>query len=199
MSNSRRKQDIFTVPNLLSLLRLLLIPVYAALYLRAMEPREYFLAGSILALSCVTDALDGWIARQFHMISEIGKLLDPIADKGTQFAMLLCVGLKHPQLQRLLLGLLGLFIIKECFQLLALILNFRKGLVLPGALWPGKIATCVLFLSMILIVVMPRMPENTMKAILISDGCFLAFSFASYALTYWAGRERLRKLPPKES
>lgn len=77
------KKDVFTIPNLLSLFRLVLIPVYVAIYLNAQELWEYFLAAAILAVSCLTDMIDGKIARHYNMISTLGKILDPIADKAT--------------------------------------------------------------------------------------------------------------------
>ena len=75
----RSKKDIITIPNLLSLLRLGLIPFYTSLYLHGNIP----LASILLAISCMTDLLDGFIARRFHMISDLGKFLDPLADKIT--------------------------------------------------------------------------------------------------------------------
>ena len=84
MFSEKWKKEIFTIPNLLSLFRILLIPVYVNLYLEAKEDYQYLLAGSVLALSCLTDLADGIIARNFHMISNVGKVLDPLADKLTQ-------------------------------------------------------------------------------------------------------------------
>ena len=134
------KKEILTIPNLLSLFRLALIPVYVRLYLHAGTNSEYLLAGSIMAFSCFTDLLDGLIARRFHMISHVGKILDPLADKLTQLTLLLCLSVKYP----LLYPVLVLFLIKELFQLVAVIIHFRHGKALPGALGAGKICTAVL-------------------------------------------------------
>ena len=71
MSYNKWKKEICTIPNLLSLFRIALIPVYMNLYLHAEEDSDYLLAGSILALSCLTDLADGKIAREFHMVSQI--------------------------------------------------------------------------------------------------------------------------------
>ena len=57
------KKEILTIPNLLSFFRLILIPVYMVIYLKAQETKDYILAGSILAVSCLTDMVDGKIAR----------------------------------------------------------------------------------------------------------------------------------------
>ena len=78
---------IITVPNLLSFFRLCLIPVIIWSYCVKKNP---LLAGEILLLSGLTDLADGYIARRFHMISNLGKILDPVADKLTQAAMLIC-------------------------------------------------------------------------------------------------------------
>ena len=74
------KKEVFTIPNLLSLFRLLLIPVYVVIYLNADSLADYYIAAAILAVSCLTDLVDGKIARHFHMISTLGKFLDPLAD-----------------------------------------------------------------------------------------------------------------------
>ena len=76
------KKEIFTIPNFLSLFRLLLIPVYVWLYLKANTTKEYLLAGSVLAASCLTDMADGQIARRFHMVTTVGKVLDPFVDSS---------------------------------------------------------------------------------------------------------------------
>ena len=92
------KKDIFSIPNLLSLFRLLLIPVYATLYLNATQRYQYLLAGVILAVSCLTDMIDGKIARKYNMITTLGKILDPLADKLTQLTLTICRSLKYPVL-----------------------------------------------------------------------------------------------------
>ena len=92
------KKEVFTIPNLLSLFRLALIPVYIYIYLGATETYQYITAGTIMAVSCLTDLIDGKVARRFNMVSTLGKILDPLADKITQFTLTVCLSLKHPQL-----------------------------------------------------------------------------------------------------
>ena len=120
------KKEIYTIPNLLSLFRLILIPVYVTIYLKADCASDYALSASILALSCLTDLIDGRIARKYNMISTLGKILDPIADKATQFFLLLCLAVEYP----VLWSLTSLFIIKESFQLIALVIAYSKGKML---------------------------------------------------------------------
>ena len=87
MNLERWKKEIFTIPNLLSLFRLALLPVYVYIYLNATQTYQYVAAGAIMAVSCLTDMIDGRIARRFNMISTLGKILDPVADKITQFTL----------------------------------------------------------------------------------------------------------------
>ena len=135
MFDHKWKQTVFTVPNLLSFFRLTLIPVYMHLYFRAKTPGDYHLAGLILAVSCLTDAIDGKIARKFHMVSTLGKILDPLADKITQFTLILCLALRYPVLN----PVLALFSVKELMQVLLGIIYLRRGKMLPGALMAGKV------------------------------------------------------------
>lgn len=188
------KKEILTIPNLLSMTRILVIPVYSRIYLTARTPEAHSLAAGLIALSCLTDAADGWIARRFQMITNLGKILDPLADKATQFSLIYCVCRKNPHLSRLLYPLALLFAVKESIQLAALMISCRRRLVLPGALLPGKVSTCVLFISMILMVLLPDLPEGLLCAMVVTDGCFLAFSLASYMLTYCVRQETLRPL-----
>ena len=183
------KKEILTIPNLLSLLRIGLIPVYMSVYLKG----NYLLAAAILVVSCMTDAVDGWIARRFDMISDLGKLLDPVADKATQFTLTLCLSIDHPVLHPVLL----LFVIKESFQLVAGIIAFRQGKMLPGALWAGKICTTVLFVSLIAMVLFPDISSNAVSAIAITDGCFLMFSFVSYILAYYGRHAKVQDMETK--
>ncbi len=174
------KKEIFSIPNLLSLFRLALIPVYVAIYLNAGDDADYYLAAAILAVSCITDAIDGQIARRFNMITTVGKVLDPFADKLTQFTMVVCLAITHP----VLWILVCLIFVKEIFQLTAGILRFRKGKMLKGAQITGKICTAVLFISLIILVMIPRIHPTAVLAITVVDGVLLLIAFADYAMVY---------------
>ena len=184
------RKDLFTIPNILSLFRLLLIPVYVVIYLRASSPDHYFLAAGILAVSCLTDLIDGKIARHFDMVTAIGKILDPLADKATQFAMIFCLSLKYPMLW----NLIGLFVIKESFQLIAGCISLRHGRMLKGALLSGKICTTILFISLILMVMIPDMNENVIMIITITDVAFMMTSFVDYQITYFRRKSKFQSL-----
>ena len=184
------KKDILTIPNLLSLFRIILIPVYVVIYLNATEPAHYYIAGGILAVSCVTDWVDGKIARHFNMISTVGKVLDPFADKATQFTLILCLAITRP----ILWIIIGLFVVKESFQLIAGLITFRKGQMLTGALFSGKLCTAVLFLSLIIMVLWPELSDTAVIIITAVDGVFLLVAFAEYGYAYLKHTSMIQEL-----
>lgn len=176
------KKELLTIPNLLSLFRLVLIPVYVVLYLNAATAADYAVAAVVLAVSCLTDMIDGKIARHFNMVSVVGKVLDPIADKATQFSLLICLVVEFPVLWALMI----LFILKESFQAIACYLAYRKGMMLKGALISGKICTTVLFLSLIIMVFFhERITPPVVHVITVIDGIFLLIAFVHYAFTFY--------------
>ncbi len=133
-----KKHKILTIPNLLSLLRLFLIPLMMWLYL---EKQEYVWTFVVLVLSGVSDTLDGIIARKYNMISDFGKALDPIADKLTQVAMLHCLSTSFPEIRYLL----ALLVIKETISGVMSIISIRKTGQVQGAEWHGKVTTVLLY------------------------------------------------------
>ena len=174
------KKEVFTIPNILSLFRLALIPLYITIYLNATEAAEYYMAAGILAVSCLTDLIDGQIARRFNMISTVGKVLDPFADKVTQFTLVVCLAIRYC----ILWILVGLIFVKEVFQLVAGIIRFRKGKMLKAAQLSGKICTTVLFISLIFLVMLPTLPYSTVMWITAVDVIFLLIAFADYIIVY---------------
>lgn len=184
------KKEIFSIPNLLSMFRLILIPVYIYIYLNATEPSHYYVAGGILAVSCLTDMVDGKIARHFNMITMVGKVLDPLADKFTQLALTVCLSMRYPVLRPVLF----LFLVKEFFQLFASIINLRKGKVLNGALMPGKICTTVLFVSLIILVLFPELNPTVVNLIAVIDAAFLTFAFLTYIFAFFGKHAKVQDI-----
>lgn len=185
------KKEILSIPNLLSLFRLALIPVYMLIYLNATQPSHYYLSAAILAVSCLTDLIDGKIARRFNMVTTLGILLDPVADKATQFTLILCLAMRYP----VLWYLVATFVVKEGFQLIAGSLILRKGKILDGALLTGKICTTVLFVSLIILIMIPTMAEEHVAIITAIDIAFMIISFIGYVLIYCGKIQRIQDLP----
>lgn len=172
-SESKSENKILTVPNLLSLFRLLLIPVIVWLY---WFQKDYFPAGVLLIISGLTDLADGYIARHFNAVSNVGKILDPIADKLTQAAMLFCLVTRFP----LMAAPFGFLVIKELFIGTTGLLMIRKTGKVVGADFHGKVATTLLYAMMILhifwIDITPEISAVTIVICLIS----MAFTLLVY-------------------
>ena len=186
------KKELFTIPNMLSLFRLVLIPVYVILYLNATQQREHFLAALILGVSCMTDMIDGQIARHFNMVTNLGKLLDPLADKMTQLALMVCLSVKYPVLR----GPLLLFVFKEIFQVSVTYLMYSRGKVLHGSLPAGKVCTTVLFISLTLLVLLPDPNQMVLNTVAILDTAFLFCAFICYGLAFFGRKSKLQDLDP---
>lgn len=182
------KKEIFSIPNVLSMIRLALIPLYVVIYLNAQTDFHYYVSAGILSVSCLTDLIDGQIARRCNMITTLGKVLDPLADKATQFTLILCLAIRRGS--PILWALIALFVAKETFQLIAGSLILRKGKILSGAVLPGKICTAVMFISLVLMIMLPDLDNRTVQIFCIVDGIFLIISFAAYILVY-AGKIKL--------
>ena len=152
-----RERAIFTIPNLLSAFRLLLAGLIAGLYRAGDVPG----AACAFLLSVATDGADGYIARKYHMVSDLGKVLDPVADKLTQCAMMLCVAMRYPAMW----WLLGLHVVKEIIMLVMGWYVLKKTDTVNSAIWVGKLCTGVIYAVMMLHVIMPYLPQS------VSIGC----------------------------
>lgn len=194
MDRNRIKQEWLTIPNLLSLFRLVLIPVYVLIYQNARDWKDHILAAVILAVSCLTDMIDGKIARKFHMTSTVGKVLDPLADKATQLTLILCLAYKYDIIQYLVI----FFLVKELFQLIAAVINWHKGRILKEALFSGKLCTTILFVSLIIMVLIPQIPANIVNIITLIDIFFVLASFVDYLFTYLFSSSRFEPLQDKK-
>lgn len=168
------ENKVLTIPNILSFFRIALIPMFVWQY--CIE-RNSTLTGYLLILSGLTDAVDGFIARRFDMVSNVGKVLDPLADKLTQGVMLICLLVRFP----LMLAPLILLVIKETYMTITgYIIIKRKGIVL-GAQWHGKAATCLLYISMFLHVLWSDLPATLSNVTVGACLGMILLSFALYA------------------
>lgn len=184
------KKDVFTIPNMLSLFRLILIPIYVSIYLTARESKDYFIAGTILAVSCLTDMIDGQIARRFNLISNVGKVLDPVADKATQLALVICLSIRYPVLK----WVLAMFLTKEFIQAFIAFAKFRQGKALPGALLAGKVCTTVLFVSLTFLVLMPNVDVVVVNTLALVDFTCLAYAFIRYLFAFCGKHAKVQDL-----
>lgn len=172
-----KKEEFFTIPNLMGYFRILLIPLFAWCYLTAEGDREYLTAALIVGVSGLTDLFDGKIARKFHQVTELGKFLDPLADKLTQGVLLLCLASRFP----LLWVLVGIFIFKEGFMAVMGALMLRhNGRKLDGAMWYGKICTASLYAVMFLLLLVPKISLTLANTLIVVCGTVMLFTWGMY-------------------
>ncbi len=137
---------MMNLPNILTLLRMGLIPVFAALYYCGMQP----LALVVYLLAGATDILDGYLARKWNQITSFGKLMDPLADKLMTLTMIFCL----TDTGYLPVWVLAVLIAKELMMVigsLALLKGLKGQKIVVMANWAGKAATAMLIAAVALV------------------------------------------------
>lgn len=134
-----------TIPNWLSFIRIALIPVFAVLFVQGHQ----LVAVIVMICAALTDLFDGKIARKFNQVSNLGKILDPIADKLSQMAIVIV--LLYTYWENPIKYLFIFFIVKEVLMLLGGALLLSKGMRPTAAEIWGKVATNVFYIAMIII------------------------------------------------
>lgn len=167
------QKRIFTIPNVLSMLRLCMIPFIVWFYLGKGDNRT---TGILLIISGITDQVDGFIARRFNMITDVGKVLDPVADKLTQATVLFCLAMRFP----LMFIPLALMVVKEIFMLISGYLVFKKNSTVYGARWHGKVATALLYGTMIVHVFWEKIPRTVSTSLILLSTIMIFVSMIFY-------------------
>lgn len=192
------------IPNALSILRILLIPVYAYVYLTAPDEisatdpagyASYIWAGGILVFSGLTDMLDGIIARKFNQITKLGRILDPLADKLTQTVVTITLAIRHPKWVLLPV----IYILKELLMLIGGVVLIRKFRDLAPSKWFGKMATGVFYTATVLLVAVPILPDWCKWILIFAILATLIFAFFMYfPLFFRYFRKEKPMLPPEQ-
>ncbi|WP_161877955.1 CDP-alcohol phosphatidyltransferase family protein [Alkalibacterium sp. MB6] len=181
------KKDWYSIPNILSYIRLMMVPFFIYYYITAEDRNDFYIATGILVASGVTDALDGYIARRFDQKTKLGTLLDPVADKLTQLAVVAVLMIRWP----IFIFLFLLFIVKEGFMLVENIRLYKRGATIDGAEWYGKIATIIFYLTMFVAVIMPNLSRTALYSIVAVASVFQLLSFVSYSKLFKRAHESL--------
>lgn len=187
-----KKEDWLTIPNILSYVRILMIPVYIYLYINADSLRGYCGAAVVLALSGIMDALDGIIARKTGQTTDLGKVLDPFADKLTQVAVVGAMFVEKPYVLPLLL----LFIVKELYLLINNLILMKKSILMDGAMWFGKIATATFYVCMFLLIVFPYIDKSQSMFLIMITAAFQLLSLFGYGHWFLSNykEDKLKKI-----
>ena len=133
-----------TIPNMLTLLRIaVIVPLAECIW-----EEKYIQAGILLAVSALSDLFDGMIARKFNQITQLGKILDPIADKLTLIALVICLNRVYPYIY----PFVTVMLVKEIVMLTGGAVLLVKKIKPPPAQWFGKVSTAVFYISVIVLV-----------------------------------------------
>ncbi len=185
MNRLLQKKQVLTIPNILSMFRLLLLPFIVWLYV--FEDNSL---GAIILLfiSGISDIADGYIARRFNMVSDFGKILDPIADKFTQGVLLICLAVTHD----IIFYLIVAFVIKEFLMALMGYLTYKNHDSVNSAKWYGKLNTVVIYSAIVILLFLPDLSQSIVNIIIFTCIFVLLASFALYIRFY------LKILKPKK-
>ena len=167
---------IWTIPNVISLFRLLLVPVIAFFLWR----ENYLVSLILVVISAVSDMVDGFIARKFHMVSNVGRVLDPIADKITQIVILLMLAY---HVKAMIIPAIILFV-KELLSGFVGIFVAKKTKRAYNAEWHGKVTTILVYGTAIAHLVFPDMPEAVSWCLIGACVVMMLLSFVLYLLRY---------------
>lgn len=137
-------KDLITIPNILTYIRIILIVPFVYFFLK----ENYIPAVICIGVSGLTDCFDGMIARRFNQVTSLGKILDPIADKFTLLAVVICMVIYVP----FVLPVLVVLLLKDVLMLLGGMDLINKGITPPAAKWYGKVGTVVFYLSVFAII-----------------------------------------------
>lgn len=173
-----KRKEIYSIPNLLCYVRILLLPVFAVLFCLKMDT----VAAIIVLLSAATDVADGIIARKFHLETELGKILDPLADKLSQAVISGCLLFRYPVMWLLF----SVIIIKESFQGIGGLLLYRKVKSMRSSEWFGKLSTAFFYAVMAYLVLFAPEPSGAwyvVLPVLVSSGLMI-FALVRYAIRF---------------
>ena len=139
------------IPNILTISRFFLIPIIVLFLIQG----NYIFAFIFLTISGLTDVLDGTIARKYNYISNFGKLIDPLADKSTQVAVLVVLSLKSI----IPIWILILVVLKEFAMIAGASFLYGKEFVVSSK-WYGKIATVLFYIAIVLSLIIKQFNLN---------------------------------------
>ena len=161
---------------MISTLRILLVPVFTLLYVNGKITQ----AMAVLLLSAASDVIDGSIARRFNMVTRLGKILDPVADKLIQAAMMLCALKTVPEVW----ALLGLHVLRELMLAAMGLYVMRVTGEVHSSKWYGKLCTAIIYAVMIAALAFPQMPRQLISLGVLLCSALIAMCLCLYMLNY---------------
>lgn len=172
--------EYFSIPNIMGYFRIVLVPVYMVLYFNYLDGGLYWPIIAVIVLSGLTDFLDGKVARRFNMVTEWGKILDPIADKITLGAIVISLAFKYSTI----VPMVVLYIIKEGYMGVVGLIAINKGHKVEGAMWYGKVCTFSTYGIFIAMLLFPSMNMILVNVLIVLNMAIMIFTLVNYMIYY---------------
>lgn len=160
------------IPNILTTFRLIIIPFFAYSILSG---QSVWLSVSLFLLSGLTDIVDGWIARHYNMITDVGSIYDPFVDKLMQITAIVCLAIENV----VPLWVIGIVLLKELAMIVVGSVLYLKKIVVRST-WYGKFATVYFYALVFVFILVPKMNENLKLILLLSLAGVLVWAAFAY-------------------
>lgn len=169
------------VPNILSTIRIFLVPVFVAAYFCELGSVK-IAAAVVYAVASLTDYLDGFIARKYNLISNLGKILDPIGDKLMTLTVLIAITIDHV----IPVWAVMVAVAKELLMFLGgAIIHKRESGELPSSNIIGKTSSVVFFIVCVALMLFKRIPENIATLMISAAILLMLVALVSYTITFF--------------
>ena len=166
-------KEIFTITNILSMFRIVLIPFITIAYFSNADVT----CAILIIISALTDVIDGFIARRFNMISALGKALDPLADKLTLAIILLSISIEFPHT----IPLLVIFVLKEVSMGIEGLFIVKYTGTTYSAKWYGKISTVLMYATIMVFILFPSLDTSIELILIIANIAVIITTFILYS------------------
>ena len=168
------------LPNLLSMFRLLLVPVFPLAFFGIHEPWNRYLAAGVYVLAFLTDVADGYLARSRNQVTRLGRILDPLADKFMTFTVFVCIAVAGiiPAWAVIIL------VAKELIMALGALVMYRRTADVIPANYLGKASTGSFFLCCAALVLFPGIPKTAATVMIAAALALAVLALAVYVVQF---------------
>lgn len=186
------------IPNYISVFRIILIPIYSLFFFDVISLFSFgpmVSAGVVFILAGVSDAVDGFLARRNHWITDTGKLLDPLADKLLEVVVAICLAIKYGGPFSILATIIAF---KEIVMIIGAYLIMSKSNIYVSSVWCGKLATIVWYILLCVVHFFPAAKSNLLSyflciiLILVMNLAFVVYAF-NYAAQIQSTKDAIFK------
>ena len=175
------KREYFSIPNIMGYFRIILVFVYMSFFYNSLQGGPYWPVIATIIVSGLTDFFDGKVARRFDMITDWGKILDPIADKLTQGIVVISLIFRY----RFMAIVLVIFIVQQLGQGILGLIYIKKSGKVEGAKMFGKVSTAFLDFMVLVLVIWIDIPKNVALAMMTVSVFLMTNSLLRYFDYYY--------------